>query len=214
MGRSQLCSIVKLYSNLNKLLEKRHLVLASGSPRRVRLLHEAGVKFRQIVSEIDEPNHLHSDPYMVSMILAGMKIAAVKDRLKPQEVGLGCDTIVVINNKILGKPISPVNALEMLMELSGQCHTVCSAIVLYSRDGQTVEGYETTKVYFNDIDRPRLEKYVRAGEPLDKAGAYGIQGLGGFLVDRIEGNLDNVIGLPLLLLNDLAAQLNAKLGIT
>jgi septum formation protein len=205
---------VKLYSDLNKLLKKQHLVLASGSPRRVRLLQEAGIKFRQIISEIDEPNHLHSDPYKTAMILAGMKIAEVKDKLKPREVGLGCDTIVVINDKILGKPTSPAHALEMLMELSGYRHTVCSAIALRSQDGPMVEGYETTEVYFNEIKRSRLEEYVRTEEPLDKAGAYGIQGLGGFLVDRIEGNLDNVIGLPLILLNDLAAQLNAKLGIT
>ncbi len=95
----------------------------------------------------------------------------------------------------------------MLTKLSGNCHTVCSAISLQQTNGPLFTDYELTEVYFNKIEKSRLIEYISTKEPLDKAGAYGIQGAGGFLVDRIEGNLDNVIGLPMKLLNILAGRI-------
>jgi len=195
------------YLNLNRLLIKNKLILASGSPRRVKLLNEAGIDFEQIIPDIDENGDDWKDPSRMASILAQKKAESVSHKISGNSIVLGCDTIVVIRNEVLGKPNSPDEALEMLLKLSGRRHTVCSAISLYKADGPMFTGHELTDVYFYNIDRARLLKYVETGEPLDKAGAYGIQGAGGFLVDRIEGNLDNVIGLPMKLLDKLAGRI-------
>jgi septum formation protein len=195
------------YSNLNKLLINNKLILASGSPRRVKLLNEAGIHFEQIIPGIDEDGEDWKNPFQTALILARKKAESVSQNMSENSVVLGCDTIVVINNEILGKPYSPNEALEMLTKLSGNCHTVCSAISLQQPNGAAFSDYELTNVYFHNIDKAGLLKYIETGEPLDKAGAYGIQGAGGFLVDRIEGNLDNVIGLPMKLLDELAGRM-------
>lgn len=139
--------------------------------------------------------------------LAQEKAKAVSRNVTGNYVVLGCDTIVVIDKEVLGKPNSPEEALEMLTKLSGNCHTVCSAISLQLVNGPVFTDYELTNVYFCENDKSQLMEYITSGEPLDKAGAYGIQGAGGFLVDRIDGNLDNVIGLPMKLLDKLAGQI-------
>ena len=195
------------YINLNKLLANNKLILASGSPRRVYLLGKAGIKFEQIIPGIDENDEDWSNPYQTASRLAQKKAKAIAIKAPPNSVVLGCDTIVVINKKVLNKPASPEEALEMLLKLSGDCHTVCSAISLQQSNGLIVTDYELTDVYFNKIEKTQLIEYISSGEPLDKAGAYGIQGAGGFLVDRIEGNLDNVIGLPMKLLDYLAGRI-------
>ncbi|MBN2226764.1 MAG: septum formation protein Maf [candidate division Zixibacteria bacterium] len=195
------------YNNLRQLLTKRRLVLASGSPRRVRLLTEAGIPFRQIVADIDEREDLHPDPYHLAVILAEMKAEAVSGQVNGDEIILGCDTIVVLNGSILGKPESPEHAFAILSRLVGQRHTVCSAVALRAAGGYVSSGYELTNVFFKNVASEKLKQYIASGEPLDKAGAYGIQKRGGFLVDRYEGNLDNVIGLPMTLLDRLAGEI-------
>lgn len=191
-------------TNFKRLLESRRLVLASGSPRRVRLLKEADIHFRQIIPSLDEGGFNHEDPYRLAVLLAEKKAEAVSDLLDKDEIALAGDTIVLLDGRILGKPSSPDEALKMLSKLSGNKHTVCSAVALHESGGETVSGFELTDVNFRSVDALRLKEYVASGEPLDKAGAYGIQGSGGFLVDSIEGNLDNVIGLPMALLDRLA----------
>ena len=195
------------YNILRQLLTKRRLVLASGSPRRVRLLTEAGIPFRQIIADIDEREDLHPNPYRLTVILAEMKAEAVSVQVEPDEIILGCDTIVVLDGKILGKPESPEHAFAILSKLVGQRHTVCSAVALRTPNGNVSSAYELTDVFFKNVAPDDLRQYIASGEPLDKAGAYGIQKRGGFLVDRYEGNLDNVIGLPMTLLNRLAGEL-------
>jgi len=207
MVLSRFCLMTTKYKNLNNLLTRCELILASGSPRRVRLLHEAGINFKQIIPGINESDNGFSNPYDMAMGLARMKAEAIRAHLGNKSIALGCDTIVVIGSTVLGKPHSAEEALDMLSRLSGQKHTVCSAITLLSKDGRNITDYELTDVFFNRIDYTRLQEYVKTGEPLDKAGAYGIQGAGGFLVDRIEGNMDNVIGLPMNLLDKLAGRL-------
>lgn len=203
---------MKNLPELNGLLKDRRLVLASGSPRRVKLLKDTGINFRQIIPDLDESKFNHDDPCKLAVLLAEKKAASIADLVDPDEVILGGDTIVLLDGKILGKPESSDEALNILELLSGEKHTVCSASALMTIETDTVSGFELTDVFFNRIDHDRLAEYVATGEPLDKAGAYGIQGLGGFLVDRIEGNLDNVIGLPMALLEQLAGQMNRKLG--
>jgi len=194
------------YNNLNKLIETHDLILASGSPRRVKLLTEAGIPFKQLVPLIKENGGNYSEPFDMASELALKKAEAVKNNLRANQIALGCDTIVVIENEVLGKPSGQDEAFEMLLKLSGNCHIVCTAVSLVSVRQKPVTGYELTSVYFNDIAPDKIREYIDSGEPLDKAGSYGIQGVGGFLVDRIEGNLDNVIGLPMSLLNKLAGQ--------
>jgi len=200
--------MLKNYPNLAKLLAGNELILASGSPRRVRILRENGIQFEQLLPDIEENNNAGLAPYEMALNLARKKALAVRDHLGQNKIALGCDTIVVIDDIILGKPESEDHAFEMLSRLSGNCHTVCSAVsLLRGGDFKSVSDYELTRVYFNHIEPKRLREYIATGEPLDKAGAYGIQGLGGFLVDRIEGNLDNVIGLPMTLFDKLAGSL-------
>ena len=195
------------YPNINHLLAKYRLVLASGSPRRIDILTKDGIPFRQIVPDINEDNNSIMDPVELATHLAEEKAFAVSHMLSRDEIALGCDTIVILNKKILGKPDSPAQAIEMLTSLSGNMHIVCSAIALLKYDGRMVSGAELTDVYFKKLSSDQIEKYVASGEPLDKAGAYGIQELGAFLVDRIIGNIDNVTGLPMTLLERLSAEI-------
>jgi septum formation protein len=201
------------YNKLRKLLEKYSLVLASGSPRRVRLLNDAGIAFRQLIPDIDESNSKHLKPYELATLLAEEKSQAALVQSNNNEVILGCDTIVVLNNRILGKPSSKEEAIRMLTDLAGNKHTVCSAVALLTRESEIISDYELTDVYFKKVAKQEIENYVDSGEPMDKAGAYGIQERGVFLVDRFAGNIDNVIGLPMSLLDELAGRLVEKLKI-
>jgi len=188
------------------MLGRYRMVLASGSPRRVRILKEQGVSFRQLVPNIDETNGRNLPPYKLAVHLAEEKAAAVMNMVTEDEVILGCDTIVILDDEIIGKPSDQGEAAAMLGRLSGRKHTVCSAVALVSPGNGLFSGYELTEVYFNEVSRQAIEAYVVTGEPLDKAGAYGIQGRGVFLVDTIRGNIDNVIGLPMTLVNELAGK--------
>jgi septum formation protein len=199
------------YKNLHKLLEKYRLVLASGSPRRVKLLNEAGIGFRQVIPDIEESNSKDFKPYELATSLAEKKSRAVFKQTNDYEIILGCDTIVILNGNILGKPLSKEEAIKMLTDLTDNKHTVCSAIALMAPNGEEVSGYELTDVFFKQVSRREIVNYVDSGEPMDKAGAYGIQERGVFLVDRFDGNIDNVIGLPMALLDELAGRLEKKL---
>lgn len=183
------------------------LVLGSGSPRRVRLLGETGVAFEQIIPDVREDHKPGEDPYDFAQRVAGEKALWVAEHADAEAIVLGCDTIVVLGNQLLGKPTDKADALRILTSLSGRQHVVCTGVALTYRGSIAASGYELTKVFFNSVSAQQLEAYIDSGEPMDKAGAYGIQGMGAFLVDRIEGRLDNVIGLPRLLLDNLAERL-------
>lgn len=200
--------MMKNYFQINKLLKTFRLVLASGSPRRVKLLSDNGIAFRQLIPNIDESNSFNLGAYELATHLAEQKAKAALEIIEDNELILGSDTIVVLNDEILGKPRSFDDAVSMLTRLSGQKHIVCSAIALLDKFGHVASGYELTDVYFKPVSIDQIEAYVKSGEPMDKAGSYGIQEIGKFLVDRINGNIDNVIGLPMTLLEKLSGKLS------
>ena len=190
--------------HLSALVEQFPLVLASGSPRRLELLTETGVAFRRIVPDLEEERQPGESAYEYAVRLAEDKALAVAKRVDNGELCLGSDTVVVLGDENLEKPIDHDDALRILTLLSGKQHVVCTALAFARRGELVVSGYETTDVFFNLVSEQQIRDYVKTGEPADKAGAYGIQGMGAFLVDRIEGNLDTVIGLPRKLLDGLA----------
>jgi septum formation protein len=198
--------------NLARLARWRPLVLGSGSPRRRRILTQAGIKFRVNAPEVDETFRLGENPYEFAQRLAEEKAVAVAKHCNNREIVLGGDTVVVLQNKILDKPSTEQEAVDTLVTLAGHVHTVCTALALAESRGLICSGIEKTLVRFNEVTKEQIREYVASGEPMDKAGAYGIQGMGAFLVDTIEGELDNVIGLPLTLLDNLAGQTLRKLG--
>ncbi len=177
------------------------------------MLMDEKILFRQITPDIDENNFSPSNPFELAVHLAEQKARVIIPRINQDDVVLGCDTIVVLNGQVLGKPSSTDEAVKMLMQLSGNMHTVCSAVALMTLDGDLISGYELSNVFFKKVPVERIKEYVETGEPLDKAGSYGIQDRGVFLVDRVEGNIDNVIGLPLALLDKFAGKLARKKGL-
>lgn len=179
------------------------LILASQSPRRRELLAQMGLRFTVHAADIDET----MDPGLP----AGQEVARVS-RAKalaiargPEDVVIAADTVVVCQGKILGKPHTPERAAEMLELLSGRDHQVLTGCTVLR--GETVLSHlETTHLYFRPLSAEEIAAYVATGEPLDKAGAYGIQGLGGLFVRRLEGDYYNVMGLPLCALTGLLRQ--------
>ncbi len=172
------------------------LILASASPRRQELLTQLGVHFAVDPADIDEtaqPGEAAQD-YVVRM--AREKAAAVRSRRGSGELVLAADTTVVIDDDILGKPADHFSGLGMLARLSGRTHQVITAVCLAHADGYAGFAVET-RVTFVNLTRELCESYLATDEPWDKAGSYGIQGLGGALVRGIEGSYSNVVGLPL-----------------
>lgn len=199
------------YNNLKKLSQKKEIILGSASPRRLKLLAETGIDFQQIISVLKESDNPAGDPFEHALSLAKMKAMAVSSDSGADKLVIGADTIVVLDNVLIGKPEDENEAMEILLRLSGNKHVVCTAVALVSSKELLASGYELTDVYFNLVSEDAITDYVNSGEPMDKAGAYGIQGKGGFLVDRIEGELDNVIGLPRSLLEKLAGEVCLKM---
>lgn len=168
------------------------LVLASGSPRRRELLAQLGRPFDVIAPEIDESPRVAESPADLVRRLAVTKAEAVS-RLRPESVVIGADTIVVLDGEVMGKPVDAADASRMLHLLSGRTHDVLTAVAVVPGGCVT----EQTAVTFRHLTGVEIDEYVATGEPLDKAGAYGIQGLGGDLVSFIVGSRDNVVGLPM-----------------
>jgi septum formation protein len=190
--------------SLNRLAQSVGLVLVSGSPRRKRILTEAKISFEIIIPEIDEEILPGLSPDLQAMELARQKVASVAG--DKRRAYLGCDTIVVSDDEILTKPVDEADAMRILLKLSGREHSVFSGLALYdSRQDLLYQGFDESRVRFNQLGKSKLAEYIATGEPLDKAGAYGIQGMGGFLVDSVTGNIDNVVGLPMNVLERLAA---------
>jgi len=177
------------------------LILASASPRRAEILRNAGIQFDVCATDVDESRLADEAPgdYVRRLALAKAQSAAAK-YLEPVDemLILGADTVVVVNADILGKPVSQDDARSMLRRLSGRVHEVHTGLALLRSSGaeqRVVE--EVTRVHFAPLTDREIEDYIATGEPFDKAGAYGIQGIGGRFVTRIEGCYFNVMGLPL-----------------
>lgn len=180
-------------------------ILASASERRQELLHRIVDNFEIIVSEFDEDSvriRENTEEYVIE--LAEGKALDVIKNVNEEAIVIAADTIVTLDGNILGKPKNEEHALEMLRSLSGRNHRVYSAVVVINTSNQKVEKKCLyTDVKFSEITDVEIIKYIKTGEPLDKAGAYGIQGYGGVFVEKINGCYYNVVGLPLNTLNNM-----------
>lgn len=179
----------------------RPLILASASPRRAELLRQVGIAFEVRVSDAPEDADVPgAGPAEVAQAHAREKALAVAARV-PGRLVLGADTVVVLDGRVLGKPESADEAREMLHALSGREHEVITGVAIALGAGTQARvlalEHVSTRVRFRDVSDEQIETYVASGEPMDKAGAYGIQGRGALLVDEIEGCYFNVVGLPL-----------------
>ena len=176
------------------------LILASASPRRAEVLRDAGIAFDVRPSEIDETRRPGESAQKLVARLAEAKAraASLAQRREGNCIVIGADTIVEMDDEIFGKPRDAAHAAEMLGALSGRTHQVLSGIfLLRTADYATRSAIESTSVTFATLDRAEIENYVATGEPLDKAGAYAIQGHAGRYITKIEGCYFNVVGLPL-----------------
>lgn len=178
------------------------LVLASSSPRRAGILRGLGFSLKVDPPQVPEEPAPGEDPRGHAERLAREKVEAVRGR-HPGALVVGGDTVVVLDGKILGKPATPGEAEAMLLVLAGRTHTVVSGLAVAFPDGTVRSGVDSAQVTFRPFGAPLARAYVATGEPLDKAGAYGIQGWGAALVRRIEGDYHTVVGLPLALFLDL-----------
>ena len=180
------------------------LVLASGSPRRVALLRQVEVEFTVVDPGPDRGWPGDAEPRHGVRALALVKAATVAARRRGSVV-IGADTVVLLRGVRLGKPSDRAEALSMLRRLHGRTHEVWTGIAVV-RDAERRTAAECTRVQLVRLGEPELEAYVKSGEPLDKAGAYGIQGIAAQFVRRIDGEYANVVGLPLARLRQVLAE--------
>lgn len=180
------------------------LILASSSPRRRELLRQAGFEFEVRPSSVEEARAPGETPEEFARRAAHDKAREVSTSVAQDILVLGADTVVVANHEILGKPFAPEDAGRMLRLLSGAAHRVITGVCLV-RAPNHVEAlaHETTFVTFRSLDEDEIQSYLASGEPFDKAGAYGIQGLASKFVTRVEGCYFNVVGLPVALVYNL-----------
>jgi len=183
------------------------LVLASASPRRAEILRRVGWPFTVHAVNIDESRHDGEDAESYVKRLAREKATAAALRC-PSQLVLGADTVVVVDNEILGKPADEADACRMLRLLNDRWHQVLTGVALiHSRTGRSVIAHEVTEVRFAAMSADEINWYVSTGEPMDKAGAYAIQGRGARFIKEIKGDYLNVVGLPVRLLYQLGSQL-------
>jgi septum formation protein len=174
------------------------LILASSSPRRAEILANAGLPFSVLSSAVDESPYPGETPAALVQRLANAKADLVTARTVGPAIILAADTVVVLDDKILGKPSSIEDARHMLQQLSGRTHSVLTGVALVRLpDGERRQFIESTLVHFRPITDEELSSYLATEEPYDKAGAYAIQGQAGRYIPRIEGCYFNVVGLPL-----------------
>ena len=187
------------------------IILASQSPRRRELLSQMGVKEFQIISpEVDE--HMEGSPAPAALVeeLSLRKAAAVAQRAGKDALVIAADTVVALDGKVLGKPKSEEMAFAMLSALSGRQHQVYTGVTVM-KGGCAVTEHERTTVTFRQLEPEEIRAYIATGEPMDKAGAYGIQGFGAQLIPGIEGDYFNVMGLPVYRLSRILAGMGLNL---
>ena len=180
------------------------IVLASSSPRRRQLLEMLGIPHVVDPSDIAEVAEPGESAGQMAVRLAREKALQVAARHPGARV-LGADTVVVLGTRLLGKPDSPRDAMRMLADLSGREHRVVTAVAL-AHEGTVRQRHDVTRVWFRPFSQELIAAYVATGEPMDKAGAYGVQGYGAVLVERIEGDFFSVMGLPVRLVVELLEQ--------
>ena len=174
------------------------IVLASGSPRRRELLERIGLTdFVVRVPEVEESFPGGLPPQEVVSYISREKADAAAKLCGPGDIVITADTMVFLDDQRLGKPRDEAHALEMLTALQGRRHTVCTGVTLLQGAKRLTQS-ESTDVFFRSATEEELRRYIATGEPMDKAGAYGVQGRGALLVERLEGDFFNVMGLPVL----------------
>jgi septum formation protein len=178
------------------------IILASSSPRRRKLLEMLGIQHEVVPANVPEVRRPGESATAMATRLARAKAESVA-RDRPHALVLAADTVVVIDNDVLGKPENASEAHHMLELLSGRSHVVITAVALACPDGNTLERSDETQVWFRELSSQMIADYVTTGEPLDKAGSYGVQGYGAILVDRVEGDFFSVMGLPLRLIAEM-----------
>lgn len=183
---------------LHQQLSQYHLILASASPRRISLLKELNLTFECIPLEVEEVFPSGLEDHEVAKFLARLKAEAFPiEKLTPKSILITADTIVCLNDEVIGKPDDREHAIEMLQKLSGQMHKVITGVCLRSHDKESIFSNETD-VYFSKLTDEEIIYYVDQFKPFDKAGAYGIQEWIGYIgIEKIEGSYFNVMGLPI-----------------
>lgn len=174
----------------------RKIVLASTSPRRKELLEKTGIVFEICPGDYEEDMTLSMEPKELAKFLSKGKAESVVSKF-PDALIIGSDTFLAFNDMVLGKPHKPEKAKEMLQMLRGNCHSVLTGYaIIDTKNNKIVNDVVETKVYFKNYSDQEIDEYIATGEPLDRAGAYAIQERGAALVEKIEGDLDSAIGLP------------------
>ncbi len=176
------------------------LILASGSPRRQELLTQAGIPFEVVIPEADETCDLPAGEAVAE--LSRRKALAVRARI-PDRVILAADTLVAVDGRPLGKPADTEDAFRMLRLLSGRTHQVFTGVTVITPEGEVRTGTDRSDVTFSEMSDAEIRAYIATGEPMDKAGAYAIQGRASLWIPRMEGCVSSVIGLPLYLVREL-----------
>ena len=180
----------------------KKIILASASPRRKEILEITGLKFSVCVSDYEEDLSLKLPPRDLARFLSRKKAETIAHKYK-NAIIIAADTVIVFKNRILGKPHRDKEAGKMLTMLNGKAHAVITGFtILDTGSGKKLSRSVETKVYFKRLSMEEIRAYVRSKEPLDKAGAYAIQGLGAVFIERIEGDFFNVVGLPLCALTE------------
>jgi septum formation protein len=173
------------------------LVLASRSPRREELMKMLGLDFTIVPSKIDEKKYVNLEPITMVKALARAKAEEVAGLVEDTLV-IGSDTIVLLDSSILGKPVDRDDAIAILKKLQNKKHLVLTGLAICDTNtGKVLLDYDQTEVYMGSMSEEDIINYINTGEPMDKAGAYGIQGKGGIFVERINGSYFTVMGLPL-----------------
>lgn len=185
----------------------RPLILASGSPRRKEILDTMGLSYIVDVSDVDES--FSSDPESMVLELSRRKAVSVAQK-HDDSIILAADTLVFCE-EVLGKPKNAEHAKDMLLRLSGNWHDVYTGVtIIDTYTGRTLSRADITRVHFISLSEDEIDAYIASKEPMDKAGAYGIQGMGGMFIDRIEGSYSNVVGLPMALVRSMLLELGSE----
>ncbi|MBF0219931.1 MAG: septum formation inhibitor Maf [Gammaproteobacteria bacterium] len=197
------------HARLDAPLPESQLCLASASARRAELLRQINLRFTTIHCDIDETQQRGESAEQYCLRLSQEKAAAGRERIGHRLPVLGADTIVILNRQTLGKPRSSEEAVAMLLRLGNRTHQVATAVTIIDRKGESYRDISVSQVTFRAISHAEAVRYVASGEPLDKAGAYAIQGVAALFISHLEGSYSGVMGLPLYE----TAQLLAKVGV-
>jgi len=180
----------------------KSIILASASPRRKELLEKLGLEFEVVPSDFEENINSADKPFDLAITLSEGKAQAVALKYK-NHIIIAADTFIIFNNKIIGKPKDHLEAIEMLKELNGeQVSAITGFTIIDSSNNKKISKVDETKIYLRKLSEKEIISYVNTGEPLDKAGAFAVQGRGAAMVEKIDGDFFNIVGLPLFELSE------------